>query len=60
MGAIPKADRQCQLSAPAAQVRPLIAELLADEYWFGNGPPGWPDAPTADAAKKARIRASSG
>ena len=57
MGAIPKADRQRQLSARAsALVRPLIAELLADEYWFGNGPPNWPDAPTAEAAKKARIR----
>ena len=32
MGAIPKADRQRQLSARAsALVRPLIAELLADE-----------------------------
>ena len=57
MGAIPKADRQRQLSARAsALVRPLIAELLADEYWFGNKPPNWPAAPTAEAAKKARIR----
>jgi hypothetical protein len=57
MGAIPKANRQCQLSARAgAQVRPLIAHLLADEYWFGNKPPSWPDAPTTEAAKKARIR----
>ena len=57
MGAIPKADRRCQFSALAgAQVRPLIARLLADEYWFGNNPPGWPGAPTADDAKKARKR----
>ena len=39
-----------------SQVRPLIARLLADEYWFGNNPPGWPGAPTADDAKKARKR----
>ena len=33
MGAIPKADRHCQLSARAgAQVRPLIARVLADEH----------------------------
>ena len=56
MGATLKADHRCQLSAPAAQVRPLIARLLADEYWFGNNPPGWPGAPTADDAKKARKR----
>ena len=56
MGAIPKADRQCQFSARAAQVRPLIARALADEFWFGNKPPGWPGAPTAADAKKARKR----
>jgi hypothetical protein len=57
MGVIPKADRQCQLSARAgARVPPLIAHLLADEYWFANKPPSWPDAPTANAAKKGRIR----
>lgn len=56
MGAIPKADRQCQFSARAAKVRPLIARVLADEFWFGNKPPGWPGAPTAADAKKARKR----
>ena len=57
MGTIPKADRQCQLSARAgAQVRPLIARVLADEYWFGNKPPSWPGAPTSKDAKKARKR----
>ena len=56
MGAIPKDDRQCQFSARAAQVRPLIGRVLADEFWFGNKPPGWPGAPTAADAKKARKR----
>ena len=57
MGAIPRADRQCQFSAPAgAQVRPLIARLLADDYWFGNKPPSWPNAPTVEDAKRARKR----
>jgi hypothetical protein len=57
MGAIPRADRHCQLSARAgAQIRPLIARLLADAHWFGNKPPSWPGAPTADDAKKARKR----
>ena len=37
-------------------VPPLIARVLADEFWFGNKPPGWPGAPTANDAKKARKR----
>ncbi len=37
-------------------VPPLIARVLADEFWLGNRPPGWPGAPTADDAKKARKR----
>ena len=35
-------------------VPPLIARVLADEFWFGNRPPGWPGAPSSNNAKKAR------
>ena len=57
MGAITKADRHCQLSARAgAQIRPLIARVLADEHWFGNKPPGWPGAPSFRDAKNTRKR----
>jgi len=55
MGAIPKANRQCELSARAARaVPPLIARTLADEDYYGDGAPTWPGAPTSNDAKKAR------
>jgi hypothetical protein len=35
-------------------VPPLIARALADEDYYGDGPPTWPGAPTSNDAKKAR------
>ena len=37
-------------------VPPLIARVLADEQYYGDGPPTWPGAPTSNDAKKARKR----
>jgi len=34
----------------------LIARVLAGEFWFGNKPPSWPGALTAEDAKKGRKR----
>ena len=61
MGAIcrPTANTN-YLRGPVHLSAPLIAKLLADEYWFGNKPPSWPGAPTSNDAKKAVNDASSG
>ena len=37
-------------------VPPLIAMVLADEQYYGDGAPTWPGAPTSNDAKKARKR----
>ena len=44
-------DHPYQTLAP-----PLIARVLADEQYYGDGPPTWPGAPTSNDAKKARKR----
>jgi hypothetical protein len=37
-------------------VAPLIARLLQDETYYGDGPPTWPNARLSKDAKKARKR----
>ena len=37
-------------------VPPLIARVLADEQYYGDGPPTWPGAPTFRKAKRTRKR----
>jgi len=39
------------------QVPPLVARVLADETYYQDGPPTWPNAPTSTDAKKDRLRA---
>jgi hypothetical protein len=36
------------------RVPPLIARVLRNESYFGNGPPRWPGAPTSNDAQKSR------
>jgi hypothetical protein len=35
----------------------LVARILADEPYYRDGPPTWPNAPTSEDAKAARLRA---
>ena len=37
-------------------VSPLIARVLADEAYYGDGAPTWPGAPTSKDAKEARKK----
>jgi len=43
---------------PEAQTRvpALVARVLRDESYFGDGPPAWPGAPSSSDAKEARKR----
>jgi hypothetical protein len=38
------------------QIPPLVARVLVDEGYFGDGPPTWPGAPTSKDAKNTRKR----
>jgi hypothetical protein len=49
----PRSSNFANLQAAHA-VPSLIARTLADEDYFGDGPPTWPGAPTSKDAKKAR------
>jgi hypothetical protein len=37
-------------------ISPLIARVLQDETYYGDGPPNWPKARSSNDAKEARIR----
>jgi hypothetical protein len=38
----------------SAAARPLIAQLLCDEGWYGDGEPHWQNAPSSVSAKQTR------
>jgi hypothetical protein len=48
--------RRARFQATGVKIPPLIAIVLADELYYGDGPPIWPGAPTSNDAKKARKR----
>jgi hypothetical protein len=37
------------------QLRPLVAEILGCEAWYGDGKPNWPGAPSSDQATGSRL-----